>query len=54
MFYFVFFFSVMVNNIASDKYMVYVDEGIRNELEIKYIDFMTEVVFGKEEWGVEW
>lgn len=49
-----FFFSVMVNNIASDKYMVYVDEGIRNELEIKYIDFMTEVVFGKEEWGVEW
>lgn len=51
---FILFFSMMVNNIALDKYMVYVDKSIRNGLEIKYIDFRTEVVFGKEEQVVEW
>lgn len=45
---------MLINNIALDKYVAYVCKSIRNGLEIKYISFMTEVVFGKGEQIMEW
>lgn len=32
----------------------YIDKSIRNGLEMKHINFRTEVVFGKEEQVVGW
>lgn len=48
------FFSMLINNIVLDKYVVYVCKSIRNGLEIKYTSFMAQVVFGKGEKIMQW